>query len=179
MNHLPVVYGQALFDLALEERLEERLLEELEAVCALFGEEPRYIRLLSLPDLPKADRRALLDESLGGRVHPYLLNFLKLLLDRRALPQLPACRDAYLRAYRLHAGILPVTAVTAVPLKPAQLQALEAKLTETTGKRIQLTTRLDPSVLGGVRLELPGKQLDGTLRARLDGLQTALRRMVL
>ena len=172
-------YGEALYSLAREEQLDQRLLEELEMAAALFQENQDYVHLLSLPSLPKKERCGMLDESFRDQVHPYLLNFLKILLERGALAELSGCCEAYRRHYYEDHGILEITAVTAVPLSEELLQRLHQKLEEKTGKTVLLKTRVEPEVLGGVRLEMEGRRLDGTVRNRLDAIQASLRQTVL
>lgn len=172
-------YGEALYSLAREEQLDQRILEELEMTAALFRENPEYVHLLSLPSLPKQERCGMLDESFRDRVHPYLLNFLKILVERGAPAELDGCREAYRQHYNEDHGILEVTAVTAVPLEAGLLQRLHQKLEEKTGKTVLLSTKVEPDVLGGVRLEMEGRRLDGTVRSRLDAIQASLRQLVL
>lgn len=179
MTQTALVYGQSLYSLAKEEQLDRPLLEQLEALCALWAENPAYVRLLALPAVPKDERCALLDEGFRGQVHPYLLNFLKILTRRGSASELPACTEAFRGCYYADHGIQPVTAVTAVPLSPERLEQLRAKLSASTGKTILLKNRVDPAVLGGVKLELDGKQLDDTLHSRLEGIRSALSGMVL
>jgi len=72
-----------------------------------------------------------------------------------------------------------VQAVTAVPLTEAQHGRLAEKLAKLTGKTVELTNRVDPSVLGGVRLDYDGKRVDGTVQSRLDSIRDLLKNTVL
>ena len=179
MTETAKLYGGSLYTLAAEEKLEDRLLAELEGAAALFKQYPDYLRLLSTPSLPKAERRGLLEEAFGKQVHPYLLNFLKILCDNGTLRELTGCARAYRVQYNRAHGILEATAVSAVQLTSAQLEKLRDKLAKTTGKQINLRSRIDPAVLGGIRLEMEGVQLDGTVRGRLDALHTSIESAVL
>ena len=79
MTQAGSVYGEALYDLAKSEGLSHRILQELEVLAESFRREPEFLRLLSAPNVSKAERCAVLDASFEGKVHPYVLNFLKLL----------------------------------------------------------------------------------------------------
>ena len=72
-----------------------------------------------------------------------------------------------------------MTAVTAVPMTEAQQKRLTAKLEALTGKTVELHSRIDPSCLGGVRLDYDGKRLDDTVAHRLDAVRTLLKNTVL
>ena len=172
-------YGEALYELAKDEGLDQEILAQLEMAAELFEENPQYPRLLSLPSLSKQERCAVLDESLRACVHPYLLNFLKILVEHGTIRQLPGCAEAYRLRYNDDHGILEVTAVTAVPLDDGLREKLLGRLEQKTGKHVRLHTKVDPAVLGGVRLETKGLSLDGTVRSRLDDIQSLLRSAVL
>ena len=167
-------YGGALYELAVEEGLEQTILEQLDQVCRLLAENPAYVKLLAMPSVPKAERCAALDEAFGGQAEPYLLNFLKLLCEKGEIRSLPDCRKEYRARYNQAHGILEATAVTAVPMSAGQADALKKKLESITGKTIALTARVEPGCLGGVRLEVECTQLDGTVKNRLDEMRRLL-----
>lgn len=179
MTQAGSVYGEALYDLAKSEGLSHRILQELEVLAESFRREPEFLRLLSAPNVSKAERCAVLDASFEGKVHPYVLNFLKLLTEKGYARHFADCCAAYRTHYNLDNGILPVRAVTAVPLNQAQTQKLTAKLSELTGKTVQLTNHVDPEILGGVRLDYDGKRLDDTVSHRLEAVRSLLRNTVL
>ena len=173
------VYGAALYRLAREESLARTVLEELEALEKSFSQEPDFLRLMAGPNLSKEERRAALDRCFRGNVHGYVLNFLKLLMEKGRFRQFPRCVSAFRELYYEECGILPVQATTAVPLTPEQAARLEARVGALTGKKICLTNRVDPAVLGGVRLDYDGKRLDGTVTRRLEGIRSRLADTVL
>ncbi len=175
MTQTAQTYGESLYELALEEQLSTEVLEQLQMAVRLFRENPDYAKLLTTPSIPKAERCSILDESFRGRVHPYLLNFMKILVENGTIRQLSGCEQAYRTRYNADNGILEITAITAVPLTPELAQRLSSRLEEQTGKTIHMTNRVDADVIGGVRLEMAGKRLDGTIRNRLDEIQNLLR----
>ncbi len=170
MTKLEQVYGGSLYELALEEGLTQAIGRELPQVIALFDGNPDYWRFLSTLSIPKAERCAALDEAFRGRIQPYLLNFLKLLCENGSIGHLKGCAEAYRRRYNEDNGIVEVRAVTAVPMSQPLRAKLKAKLEATLGKSVELQCRVDPQCMGGVLLELPGRQLDGTIRHRLDDI---------
>lgn len=174
MTDVGNVYGGALYALAREENLSESILKELMILNTVFHREPKYLRLLSAPNLSKAERCRILDDCFGGKTEPYLLNFLKILTEKGYIRHFSVCCDAYRGLYNQDNDILSVTAVTAVPLKSRQLAALRAKLRSITGKHVELENREDPAVLGGIRLDYDGKRLDDTLSHRLHAMGSML-----
>lgn len=174
MTELAKRYGGSLYDLAAEEALEPALMTDLDCAVDCFKQQPAYLRLLSTPSISKKERCALLDEAFGAALHPYVVNFCKLLCEQGALRELTGCAQEYRRRYNEAHGIVEATAVSAVPLSEDARQKLREKLEAMTGKTIQLTTKTDPTLLGGLRIDMQGQQLDGSLRQRLQTLRTGL-----
>ncbi len=172
-------YADALFELARSESLEDQLLPQLTGAERLFAQNPDYYRLLDAANVPLSERLSALDEAFSGRVHTYLLSFLKLLCERGRIRDLPACERRFRKRYNAEHGIIEATAVTAIPLRPELQKKLSDRLAGLTGKQVDLRNRVDPSVLGGIRLEYEGRELDGTVRQRLDGISKTLSETVL
>ena len=163
MTELAKRYGGSLYDLAAEEQLTDQLLAELD---------------VATPGVPKKERCALLDKAFA-EAHPYLVNFLKLLCEENLLAELPGCVRAYRDRYNADQDITEVTVVSAVPLNDTSREKLLAKLQEMTGKTVRLTAKVDPSILGGLRLDLNGTRLDGTVQRRLERLRDSIGSVVL
>ena len=96
------------------------------------------------PSIEKQEREKLIDEAWGGSVHPYTQN------------------------------IIDVRAASAVPLTEAQTKRLREKLEAKCKKHVELTVQTDPTLLGGIRLELPDRQLDGSVQSHLSQIQQLL-----
>ena len=165
------LYGGSLYDLASEEKLTEEMLEQLDMVRALFKEEPSYLRLLAEPSIPKTERVGLIHTAFEGKIHVYLRNFLKLLCENGMLREFSDCCREFRTRYNEDHGIAEAVVTSAVPLTEEQKEALKARLEKISNKTIQLTLKVDPQVVGGIRAELEGRQLDGTLQERLSGLR--------
>lgn len=173
------VYGQALYDLAAGEGLSERILKEMEVLRQSFDAEPGFLKLLGTPALTKQERCTILDDSFRGKLHPYLLNFLKILTEKGYIRHFLHCCNAYREQYNRDHGIIPVTVVTAVPLTDGQRSRLKNKLEAITGKTVELHERIDPACLGGVRLDYDGRRMDDTVAHRLEAIRSVLKNTVL
>lgn len=179
MTEVGNVYGQALYSLCHEEGLSETVLAELTVLNASFTQTPDFVRLLSSRALSKAERCSILDNSFRGHLHPYLLNFLKILTEKGYIRHFADCYAAYRDCYNNDHNILPVTATTAEALTQDQLQRLTEKLSRLTGKTVQLYNRIDSAVIGGMRLDYDGKRLDDTIANRMDSIRNLLKNTVL
>ena len=78
MTEVGNVYGESLYELAKEEALSQTICQQLAALQQSFRQEPDFLRLLGTPSLTKAERCQILDDSFRGKLHPYVLNFLKI-----------------------------------------------------------------------------------------------------
>ena len=179
MTQVGTTYAQALYSLAKEESLEAQMLQQMQTLRQAFSEEPAFLRLLDAHNLSKAERCKILDDSFRDKVLPYLLNFLKILTEKGYMRHYADCCEAFEQQFNEDRGILRVKAVTAVPLTNAQEERLKEKLSQITGKTISLVNRVDPGILGGVRLDYDGKQVDGTVKNRLDSIGKLLKNTVL
>lgn len=174
MTKTAKTYGGALYDLAKEENLCEELLNQLQLIAAVFEQNSGYRKLLLEPSIPKEERRKLLDDAWQGRVHPYVLNFVKILCDNGTIGQFGDCTDAFRKRYYADEGIMEVRAVCAAQLRPELQDKLRKKLASMTGKKIELTACVDESLIGGIRLELPDRQYDGSVRHHLQEIERLL-----
>ena len=179
MTEVGNVYGESLYTLAWEENLSEQIGGELAALRDGFRQAPELIRLLSSPSLTKAERCQILDDSFRGKVHPYVLNFLKILTEKGYMRHFGDCCKAYTAHFDQDNGIVRVTAVTAVALTDSQSARLTEKLSRSTGKQVILHNRVEPGVLGGVRLDYDGQRLDDTVSHHLDAVRELLSKTVL
>lgn len=174
MTDLAEEYGKGLYDLTEEEHVSEDVFAQLRVLKGLFRDQPDFIRLLCNMSLAKEERTAILDGALRGQVHPYVLNFLKILCERGALHEFEGCVSAFTALYNQAHGIVEASVTTGVPLEAEQRTRLIDKLSVMTGKRIVLSEKVDPGVVGGVMLEMNGKRYDNTLRHRLEAIHAAL-----
>ena len=168
-------YGDGLYALCAEEKITDEVLSQLSELKALFRENPDFIRLLSNMSIPKTERVQVADRALQGQVHPYVLNFVKLLVERGAVYEFGSCESAYRESYQADHRISEASVTTAKPLTDEQRRKLTDKLRQMTGRQIQLKETTDPSVLGGVLLELDGRRYDNTIRHRLSDIRQAIK----
>ena len=176
MTSVAIHYAQALYDLAKDEDITGQLLAQMLVLQEAFSQEPDFLRLLAAPNISKQERCDVLERCIGGKVHPYMLNFIKLLTEKGYVRHFGDCCKAYVEQYNEDNGILSVRAVSAVALTDVQKQKLTEKLEHITGKKVQLDNRVDPCCLGGIRLDYDGKRLDGTVQHRLEEVSAMLMR---
>ena len=169
------VYGGSLYDLAAEEKLDGQIMEQMIAIRQISRENPGYLKLLAIPE---DERLKMIEEAFGGQAERYLVNFLKLLCERKILREFAGCCEEFIRRYNSAHGIAEAVVTSAVKLSDTQMEALKAKLEKLSGKKVYLVQKTDASVLGGLRVELEGVQLDGTVQSRISGISKKLNELV-
>ena len=114
MNRIGTVYGQGLYTLAKDEGLETEILQQLLVLDESFRSQPDFLRLLALRNLPKDERIGILNDGFADKLHPYVLNFLKLLTEKGHIRAFPDCVKAYRQKFNADNGIVSVQAVADV-----------------------------------------------------------------
>lgn len=168
-----------MYDLAAEEQLTEPIMKDLIEVRGIFRENQDYLRLLAEPSIKREERIGLIEKAFGTACERYFVSFLKLLCDRGMLGEYEGCVEAYKKRYNADHNIAEAVVTSAVALNNGQLKALSARLEEMSGKTIALTSKVDPKVLAGIKVELEGKQLDGTVMGRLAGMSKKLEEIII
>ncbi len=167
-------YGEGLYALCAEEKLDQTVLGEVQAVHKAFRENEDFLRLLGNMSMSKEERVRIVDETFRGRLHEYTLNFLKLLVERGAIHAFGECAAAYQESYFRDHQVTVAEVTTAAALDGEQKNRLLEKLKKLTGKEIVIKEKIDPSVLGGVLLQMDGKRYDNTVRHRLAAIKQSL-----
>ena len=174
MTDLAREYGEGLYELCEEEQLADDGLQQMQMLKSCFKEQPDFLLLLSNMAIAKEERVGIIENTLRGQVHDYVLNFLKILCERNLLHEFNGCEEAYRTLYNQRHSILEAVVTTATPMNDAQREKLLQKLNTMTGRSINLKEKVDAALIGGVLLEMDGKRYDNTLRHRLEGLQSIL-----
>ena len=150
MNKLATVYANSLFEIAQEEKLDKEILEEVLVVEEIIDQNPSFIKVLDAPMIENSEKEPIINDVFQGKINGYLLNFIKVMTDRKAAGYLQQAMQAYEQIYNKHYNIEKVVAITAIAMVPQLQEKLKAKLEAVTGKTILLENKVDPATLGGV-----------------------------
>ena len=176
MTNLAREYGEAMYELARDEDLRPMLHEQLNDIRALLRQEPDFIRLLTSRAVERSNRLKVVEDTFGGHVHPYVTNFMKLLIQKEHFEAFPLCCDWFHQRYNEDYGIVEASVTSAVALTDEERAALRARLSKISGNQVTLMETVDPAVIGGVRVEMDGRRYDNTIQDRLGRLRVSLTR---
>ena len=174
MEKLAVEYGDGLFELAVEQGLEEQLLGQTRELRRILRQEPSYISLMNSRNVPPAEKDRLLNEAFGEAVHPYLLNFLRLMNDRGYFSQVPACCARFEDRYCERHGIRRVTVRSATALDKSEKQRVKDSVEKRLDCRAQITWIVDRALVAGLRVEAEGVLIENSAKSMLEGLRRHL-----
>ena len=170
-------YAQALFDLALETDALGVVEADLKGLKALQAESLDLRRLIASPAFSAADKgRALSAVAAKAGAAPVTLKFLGLLAAKGRIAALPAAIAAFERLAAAHRGAVAAEVTSAVKLTAAQTKGIAAALRQALGKDPEVTTRVDPTILGGLKVRVGSRLFDASLKSKLDTLKFALKR---
>ena len=137
-------------------------------------QQPEFIRLLCSRAIDRETRLKIVDDTFGNHVHPYVTNFMKLLVQREHFDAFLLCAQWFHQRYNDDNGIVEARVTSAVALEENELTALRVKLAHISGRQVKLITAVDPSLIGGVRVEMDGRRYDNTIQDRLGRLKRSL-----
>ena len=170
-------YAQALFDLALETKALDAIEADLMALKAMVAQSADLRALLASPKFAAADKaRGLNAVAERAGLGDTTRKFLGVLATNGRANALVQIIYAFERRLATHRGIVSAQVVTAVALTPEQNKGLAAALRLALGKDPQIETRVDPAILGGIKVRVGSKLYDASLKSKLDSLKFALKR---
>lgn len=172
------VYAEALFDVGLEKGSLEALSAQLSDVCQIFAANPEFFELYKAPNIALDNRKKIVEDTFGGQVLPELLNFLRLLLDKNRGFFIQEIGRDFQKLVETHQGVVKGIVYVTYALSDDQIRKLEDKLSTSTGKRILLTQKIDPEILGGLVVHLGDKVIDNSFKKKLDDMKEDLLQLI-
>jgi F-type H+-transporting ATPase subunit delta len=169
-------YGKALFELALEQKREDAIGQEIERFLALYTDSPLQT-VLNNPAFNLDSRKAiLLEVTKSLQLSTLSVHFLLILLERDRLPYLAAIVSYYRRMLNAAKGRVEAKVTDAAPLDAAHLERLRTVLHAISGKEVVLREETEPGLLGGIMVELEGTIYDGSVRTQLEKMKQRIAR---
>ena len=170
-------YARALFNTALRTGEVEGVDQSLEAIAHASQATPQFMNVMRHPLITRERKKELLHHIFEGRVQPVVEHFLFLLIENDRAAILPDIGEQFKRLLDEHRRETDAEAVSAVPLSPAQIEALKARLQAETGYTVRLKTRVDETMLGGLLVRVGDRLFDGSILSQLRRMEEQLQQV--
>ena len=169
-------YAAALFELAKEQKQLDQVERDVAAFLAMLEVSADLVRLVRSPVISaQAQARALEAILAKAGISGFTGNFLKLIVRNRRLFAVADMLKAFQSLLARERGEVSADVASAHPLSPEQMQVLSDSLKTSIGKNVQIRTRVDPNLLGGLIVKVGSKMVDSSLRTKLNNLKVAMK----
>ena len=169
------VYGEALFQIAVEENRTDEMMEEISAVSKALEENTELQLLMEHPKVIREEKVHLLENCFKGRVSNDVTGFLAVVVSKGRFKELPAIFDYLTARIKEYKKIGVVTVTSAAELREDQKKKIQEKLLATTGyKALEITWNVDACLIGGLVIRIGDRVVDSSVRTKLNGLTKQL-----
>ena len=170
MEEIAAVYSRSLFEVASDKGDLDRMHAELgEFADALHGDRDMQVFFFS-PYFSSQEKKDGIGRMIEGADENFV-RFLELLAERHRMPAIFRIRREFDDLWRKQNRLLPVTVTSAVELDAELVKGIGKRIEEQTGQTVELSSKVDPEVLGGLKLQVGNMVLDASVRNRLDQLR--------
>jgi F-type H+-transporting ATPase subunit delta len=169
-------YARALLDVIIKEQGNpEQVEQELASMVDVITRHPDLQRALTNPAIPVTGKRGVIRELTGRiKLSPPLAKLLMLLAERDRLVLLPDLADVYRDRLMDYRQVVRAEVTTAVPLSQDRAAQLETRLAELTGRRVTMTAKVDPALIGGIVTRIGSTVYDGSVATHLATMKQKL-----
>lgn len=168
-------YGEALFELAVEEGREEEFLDEIVQLKTLLAENPDFGKLMNHPKILKENKLEVLREVFEGRISKELLGFLHLIVSKDRYGEIDHILDYFIDEVKKLKGIGIAYVTTATDLSEAKKKEVEEKLLATTAfQKMEMHYQVDEDLIGGMVIRIGDRVVDSSVKNKLFELQREL-----
>jgi F-type H+-transporting ATPase subunit delta len=164
-------YAKALFDLAQERQMLDKIRSELYNFAAALEENAEFGDFFRSPENSRVVKKAAVEKVFQDRYSSLFFNFLQLVVQKGRHNVMAEIVQAFDKLYDRQARRTHALAITAVPLDAKIADDLRERLSKRLNKQIDLENKIDPAILGGMVLSIDGKILDGSVKQQLERLR--------
>jgi F-type H+-transporting ATPase subunit delta len=174
MEEIATVYARSLFEVASEQDKLDVVREQLGAFADALNETRELQVFFFSPYFSTQEKKDGLERAVSD-ADPVILNFLELLTEKHRMPVIFRARAEYDRLWEEENKLLPVEITSAVELDQSIVQQLGDRISEQTGRKVELSSRVEPDILGGIVVQVGNSVLDASVHNRLDQLRRQVR----
>ena len=170
MEEIAQVYARSLFEVAKEHDKLDTVREQLGAFTDTLNDNREVAIFFFSPYFATDEKKAGLKRMITG-AEPIFMNFLEALLERHRMPAIFRIRATYEQMWEEENRLLPVQVTSAVELDEQTVNSVGERIGQQTGRKIELSSEVDDSIIGGIVLRVGNVILDASIRNRLEQLR--------
>ena len=175
MEEIGQVYSRALFEAAEDSDKLDVVREQVGAFADALAENRDLAVFFFSPYFSTEEKKEGLGKVLDG-ADDTVRNFLELLIEKHRMPAVFRIRQAYDKLWEEENRLLPVEVTSAIELDPETVEQIGDKIGERTGRKVQLESKVDPDILGGIVVRVGDRILDASIANRLESLRKQVAR---
>lgn len=169
------VYGDALFEAALEDNELDTVWDEVKEITAILQENEAFIDIMNHPEMTREKELAMIDEVFGGKVSDTMMGFLQVLVKKGRFSEIVSVLEYFDKRAKEYKKIGVVYVTTPTELSDAWKQKIEARLSETSHyETLEMNYQVDESLLGGIRIRIDDRVVDNTIQTKLEEMTRRL-----
>ena len=170
MEEIAEVYARALFEVAKEHGVVDQTHDQLGQFAQALDDNRDLAVFFFSPYFSTEEKKDGLKRAVTG-AEPIFMNFLETLVERHRMPAIFRIRIRYQELWDDEHKLLPVQVTSAVQLEEATVRSIGDRIGEQTGREVELSSEVDPDILGGIVLRVGNFILDASIRNRLEQLR--------
>jgi F-type H+-transporting ATPase subunit delta len=175
VEEIAQVWARALFEVAKEHDLLDKVREDLGEFVDALNESRDLMVFFFSPYFSTKEKKDGLERAVSG-AEPVFMNFLEALIERHRMPALFRIRARYEVLWKDERDLLPVEVTSAVELDKSTISSIGERIGEQTKRTVELSSKVDPDILGGIVLRVGNVILDASIRNRLEQLRKQVAR---
>jgi F-type H+-transporting ATPase subunit delta len=170
MEEIAEVYARSLFEVAQEREIIDEVRDELGQFAQALSDDRNLAVFFFSPYFSTEEKKDGLNRMIEG-ADPAFMNFLEALVERHRMPAIFRIRDRYEEYWVQENQLLPVEVTSAIELDESFVRDIGERIGEQTGRKVELSSHVDPDILGGIVLRVGNFILDASIRNRLNQLR--------
>jgi len=164
-------YAKSLLDLAKEKNVENKVYEDMKLFNQVCDDNHQFYLLLKSPIVSHFDKLTILQKIFTGKVDATSMSIFEIITKKNREEMLPHIAEGYLRQYETFKGIQKAYVTTATPLTASQTAEFQKIVAEATGKTVEIIEKIDHTLIGGYVLQVNDRQIDTSVKTKLNELK--------
>lgn len=168
-------YGDALFEVAVEEHKEELFYEEVQELNQILKDNQEFTTFMNHPKIPADEKLQVVKNVFQGKISDELLGFLITIVEKKRFKEIKAILQYFIDRIKLQNGIGTVYVTTAIEISDEEKTKIKQRLLQTTTfKQLEMHYQTDAKVIGGIIIQIGDKVVDNSVRTKLEKLEREL-----